>query len=83
MSRFVKKASKGLADVGSEAMKKAFGAILGDIVKEILEETGAASIAKEKMMTTGFKVIKDLGVDPKNIQREIIKTAIKSELKLK
>ena len=83
MSKYVKKASKGIAGVGSEAMKKAFGAILGDIVKEILEETGVTSIAKDKMMTTGYKVIKDLGVDPKNIQKGIIKNAIKNELKLK
>ncbi|MHA2099814.1 MAG: hypothetical protein ACW99A_14145 [Candidatus Kariarchaeaceae archaeon] len=83
MSKFVKKASKGVADLGADAMKKAFGAVLGDIVKEILDETGATSIAKEKMMATGFKVIKELGIDPKNVQRDLIKNAIKNELKLK
>ena len=82
MSRFVKKASKGIADVGSEAMKKSFGVILGDIVKEILEETGVTHVAKEKLMTAGYKVIKELGVDPKNIQRDLVKNAIKSELKI-
>ncbi|MCE7735546.1 MAG: hypothetical protein GPJ54_11755 [Candidatus Heimdallarchaeota archaeon] len=83
MSRFVKKTTKEITDVGSGAMKKAFSAILGDIIKDILEETGATNIAKDKMMTAGYKVIKDLGVEPKNIQRDIIKSAIKSELKLK
>lgn len=82
MSRFVKKASKGIADVGSEAMKKSFGVILGDIIKEILEETGVTNVAKDKMMTAGFKVIKELGIDPKNVQRDLIKTALKNELKL-
>ena len=82
MSKFVKKAGKGVADIGSEAMKKAFGAILGDIIKEILEETGATNIAKEKLMSSGFKTIADLGMDPKNIQRELIKNALKNEFKL-
>ena len=83
MSKFVKKASKGVAGLGSEAIKKSFGVILGDIIKEILDETGTTAIAKEKMMAAGFKIIKELGVDPKNIQRDLIKNALKSELKLK
>lgn len=83
MSKFVKKATKGVADLGADATKKAFGVVLGDIIKEILDESGVTNIAKEKFMTTGLKVIKDLGIDPKNIQRDLIKNAIKNELNLK
>ncbi len=82
MSKFVKKATKGTADVTAGALKKAFSSILGDLAKEILEETGVANLAKEKIMETGFKVVRDMGVDPKNIQRDLIKRAIISELKL-
>lgn len=82
MSKFVKGAGKGIAGVGSEAMKKAFGAVLGDIIKEILEETGAKDIAKDKLMSSGFKIIGDIGMDPKNIQKELIKNMLKNEFKL-
>ncbi|MHA2250863.1 MAG: hypothetical protein ACXAD7_10895 [Candidatus Kariarchaeaceae archaeon] len=82
MSKYVKKAAKGTASLGSDALKKAFAGILGDITKEILEETGMADIAKTKIMDAGYKVIKEMGMDTKNIQRTLIKNAIKNELKL-
>ncbi|MCY3413191.1 MAG: hypothetical protein INQ03_16245 [Candidatus Heimdallarchaeota archaeon] len=80
MSGFFKKAAKGAADLAGDTMKVAFTALLGEIVAEIVKETGIKDMAQEKLMSTGFKVIKDLGMDTKNIQRDLIKAALKKEL---
>jgi len=82
MKDFIKKGAKGVADIGSSAVKSAVTAVIGDLVKEILEETGVTNIAKEKMMDAGLKVFKDMNMDPQKIQREIIKSAIMKEFNL-
>ena len=83
MSKYVKRAGKGAADLTSGAIKKAFSAVLADLAKEVIEETGMGEAARTKIMEVGFKVVKDLGIDPKNVQRELIKSAIKKEMNLK
>lgn len=82
MSKFVKKAAKGTKNLTGDALKKAFSAMLGDIVKDIMEETGVADVAKAKIMEAGLKVVKEMGIDPKSMQRDLVKTAIMRELKL-
>ncbi len=70
----------GLAKgVGKEAMSTA----LNTAVKEILEETGAKEIAKDKALEVGKKIIGDKNIPTKEkVQKEILKTLIKKELGL-
>jgi hypothetical protein len=70
----------GLAKgVGKEAMSTA----LNTAVKEILEETGAKEIAKDKALEVGKKIIGDNNIPTKQkVQKEILKTLIKKELGL-
>lgn len=70
----------GLAKgVGKEAMSTA----LNTAVKEILEETGAKEIAKDKALEVGKKIIGDKDIPTKQkVQKEILKTLIKKELGL-
>ncbi|MFX1516443.1 MAG: hypothetical protein ACFFC6_09040 [Promethearchaeota archaeon] len=70
----------GLAKgVGKEAMSTA----LNTAVKEILEETGAKEIAKDKALEVGKKIIGDKNIPTKQkVQKEILKTLIKKELGL-
>ena len=82
MKDLLKKGAKGVADIGSSAVKGAISSIIGEIVKEIAEESGVTNIAKDKMMDVGLKVFSDMGMDPKQIQRDLIKSAIMRELKL-
>ncbi|MFX1505297.1 MAG: hypothetical protein ACFFDI_29705 [Promethearchaeota archaeon] len=70
----------GLAKgVGKEAMSTA----LNTAVKEIIEETGAKEIAKDKALEVGKKIIGDKNIPTKQkVQKEILKTLIKKELGL-
>ncbi|MFX0123013.1 MAG: hypothetical protein ACFFAE_05190 [Candidatus Hodarchaeota archaeon] len=70
----------GLAKgVGKEAMSTA----LNTAVKEILEETGAKEIAKDKALEVGKKILGDKNIPTKQkVQKEILKTLIKKELGL-
>jgi hypothetical protein len=70
----------GLAKgVGKEAMSTA----LNTAVNEILEETGAKEIAKDKALEVGKKIIGDKNIPTKQkVQKEILKTLIKKELGL-
>ncbi|MCH8907268.1 MAG: hypothetical protein IH840_09280 [Candidatus Heimdallarchaeota archaeon] len=83
MSGFIKKAGKGTSGLASAALKKAFAGILGDLAKEILEDTGVADMAKDKIMEVGLKVVKEMKIDPRSFQRDIVKHAIMKEMKLK
>ncbi|MFW9906125.1 MAG: hypothetical protein ACFFFH_17530 [Candidatus Thorarchaeota archaeon] len=70
----------GLAKgVGKEAMSTA----LNTAVKEILEETGAKEIAKDKALEVGKNILGDKNIPTKQkVQKEILKTLIKKELGL-
>lgn len=70
----------GLAKgVGKEAMSTA----LNTAVKEILEETGAKEIAKDKALEVGKTILGDKNIPTKQkVQKEILKTLIKKELGL-
>ncbi|MHA2202746.1 MAG: hypothetical protein ACW991_03575 [Candidatus Hodarchaeales archaeon] len=70
----------GLAKgVGKEAMSTA----LNTAVKEILEETGAKEIAKDKALEVGKSILGDKNIPTKQkVQKEILKTLIKKELGL-
>lgn len=70
----------GLAKgVGKEAMSTA----LNTAVKEVLEETGAKEIAKDKALEIGKKILGDKNIPTKQkVQKEILKTLIKKELGL-
>ncbi|MFX1285563.1 MAG: hypothetical protein JSV04_14155 [Candidatus Heimdallarchaeota archaeon] len=70
----------GLAKgVGKEAMSTA----MNTAVKEILEETGAKEIAKDKALEVGKKILGDKNIPTKQkVQKEILKTLIKKELGL-
>lgn len=57
--------------------------LLGDIAAEIIKETGLGEEMKSKIVDAGVKAVKDMGLDPKNIQRDILKGAIMKELNLK
>ena len=82
MKDFIKKGAKGAADLGSSAMKAALTALLADIAKEMLEETGVADLAKDQIMDVGTKIIKDMGVNPTEVKKDLIKAAIKKELNI-
>ena len=82
MKDFIKKGASAAADLGSSAVKGAVAALLAEITREILEETGATDIAKEKMMEVGTKIVKEMGMDTQKLQRDLIKSAIKKELNL-
>ncbi len=70
----------GLAKgVGKEAMSTA----LNTAVKEIIEETGAKEIAKDKALEVGKTILGDKNIPTKQkVQKEILKTLIKKELGL-
>ncbi len=82
MSKFAKKFGKVTGDIVGDALKKTFSAVLSDIIKELVEETGVKDIAQDKMMDVGFKIIKQMNIDPKNLQKELIKNALKKEFNL-
>lgn len=79
---FIKKAGKGVKDLGSSAMKVAVAKIIGEIAADIIKEKGIGVGDTDKIMKSGLKIVKDLGLDPKKIQRQLIKKAILKELKL-
>lgn len=83
MKKIISKAAKETASLGGAAIRSAFSAILSEIVRDIMQESGAANMAKDTIMDVGFKVVKEMGVDPKSVQRELIKTAIMKELNLR
>lgn len=82
MSKFIKKVGKGATNIAGDAIKKALSALIGGIIKEIVTESGVDNIAKDKMMQVGIKIAKDMNLDPKKIQRDLLKGAIKKELGL-
>jgi len=83
MSKYIKKAGKGTSNLASGAMKTAISGMIAEIFKDILKETGAGDLAKEKVMEAGMKVIKESGLDVKSLQRDLFKKAIMNELKIK
>jgi hypothetical protein len=80
MSKFIKKVGKGATDIAGDAIKKALSSLIGGIIKELITETGVDNVAKDKMMKVGLKIAKDMNLDPKKIQRDLLKSAIKKEL---
>ena len=60
---FIKKAGKGVKDLGSSAMKVAVAKIIGEIAADIIKEKGIGDT--DKIMKSGLKIVKDLGLDPK------------------
>ncbi|NHJ01491.1 MAG: hypothetical protein EAX86_05080 [Candidatus Heimdallarchaeota archaeon] len=70
----------GLAKgVGKEALNTALNAA----VKEIINETGAKEIAKERLLEAGKKIMGDTNIPTKEkMQKELLKTLIKKELGL-
>ena len=82
MSDFLKKAGKGVGSLTGNAVKKAFSAIITEIAGEILKETGAMDIAKDKIMSAGFKVVKDMNLDVSSLKKDIIKKGILKELNI-
>ena len=82
MSKFIKKVSKGATDIAGDAIKKALSLLIGGIIKEIAMESGVDNVAKDKMMQVGLKIAKEMNLDPKKIQRDLLKGAIKKELGL-
>lgn len=82
MSKFIKKVSKGATDIAGDAIKKALSSLIGGIIKEIAMESGVDNVAKDKMMQVGLKIAKEMNLDPKKIQRDLLKGAIKKELGL-
>ncbi len=82
MSKYIKKVGKSATDIAGDAIKKALSSLLGGIIKEIVTESGVDNVAKDKMMQVGLKIAKDMNLDPKKIQRDLLKNAIKKELGL-
>ncbi|MDH5401534.1 MAG: hypothetical protein OEZ01_09305 [Candidatus Heimdallarchaeota archaeon] len=83
MSKFIKDGIKGAGSVGGSLIKTTIGAFLADLFNEILEETGLKDIAKDKFMEIGYKVVKELNIDPRSLQKDIIKAGILRELGIK
>ena len=82
MKDFLKKGAKGVGSLGKGAVKAAIAGMLAEIVKEIMDETGATHIAKEKMMEVGLSVFKNMNLNTNDLQRDLLKNAIKRELQL-
>lgn len=83
MKDLLKKGAKGIGNLGTGALKAAIAGMLAQIVKEIMDETGTTNIAKDKMMEVGLSVVKKMDLNPKELQRDLVKNAIKRELQLK
>jgi len=65
------------------AAKDAMTTTLNSVVKDLIKESGAKEIAKERLLEAGKKVLGDKNIPTKQkIQKEILKTLIKKELGL-
>ena len=74
---------KRLGDLAKGATKEAMSTALQTAVKEIVNESGAKKIAKEKLLEAGKTILGDKSIPNKQkIQKEILKTLIKKELGL-
>ncbi|MHA2245778.1 MAG: hypothetical protein ACXADY_12505 [Candidatus Hodarchaeales archaeon] len=74
---------KKLGGLAKGVGKEAISTALNTAVKEIINESGAKDIAKEKVLDAGKKILGDKNVPTKQkIQKEILKTLIKKELGL-
>ncbi|MHA2501850.1 MAG: hypothetical protein ACXAE3_03185 [Candidatus Kariarchaeaceae archaeon] len=83
MKDLLRKGAKGVGNMGTSAIRAAVAGVMGEIIREIMEETGVTSIAKDKMMDVGVDIIKKMDLNPRDLQRDFIKNAIMMELKLK
>ena len=74
---------KKLGGLAKGVGKEAMSTTLNTAVKEIISESGAKDIAKDKLLDAGKKVLRDKNIPTKQkIQKEILKTLIKKELGL-
>ena len=74
---------KKLGGLAKGAGKEAMSTALNTAVKEIINESGAKELAKDKILDAGKKVLGDKNIPTKQkIQKEILKTLIKKELGL-
>jgi hypothetical protein len=74
---------KKIGGLAKGAAKEAMSTALNTAIKEIINETGAKEIAKERLMDAGKKIMNDNSIPTKEkVQKEILKTLIKKELGL-
>ncbi len=78
----MKKAGKEVSSFTGSAIKKAFSTVISEIAGEIIKETGVVDIAREKIISTGFKVVKDMNMDISSMKKDMLKNAILKELKI-
>jgi hypothetical protein len=78
MSGIVKKTG----NFAEKTIKSFLSAVFTEIATELVKETALTESMKSSVADVGVKVVKEMGIDPRKIQKEILKAAIKKELNL-
>ena len=80
IEKSVRGVAKGASEIGSSVIKTTLSALLADIAKDLISESGMQDIAKDKIIETGLGLVKSMNLDPKTLQKELLMTAIRKEL---